>query len=118
MTRGTELPKTATGIDGLDAITLGGLPTGRPTLLCGTAGAGKTLFAMTFLVEGATRFAEPGVFMSFEEREADLAANVASLGYDVRRLVAESYLPSITFASSAPRLKKAASMTWRGCLSD
>lgn len=92
MTRGTELPKTATGIDGLDAITLGGLPTGRPTLLCGTAGAGKTLFAMTFLIEGATRFAEPGVFMSFEEREADLAANVASLGYDVEQLVADKLL--------------------------
>lgn len=92
MTGGSELPKTPTGIDGLDAITLGGLPTGRPTLLCGTAGAGKTLFAMTFLVEGASQYNEPGVFMSFEEREGDLAANVASLGYDVPKLIADKVL--------------------------
>jgi circadian clock protein KaiC len=83
-----QLAKSPTGIGGLDDLTLGGLPTGRPTLLCGAAGCGKTLFAMTFLVNGATRFGEPGVFMSFEEREADLAANVASLGYDVEGLVA------------------------------
>ena len=72
-----HLPKTPTGIGGLDDLTLGGLPTGRPTLLCGAAGCGKTLFAMTFLVNGATKFGETGVFMSFEEREQDLAANVA-----------------------------------------
>jgi len=83
-----KLDKTPTGIGGLDDITLGGLPTGRPTLICGAAGCGKTLFAMTFLVNGATRFGEHGVFMSFEEREIDLAANVASLGYDVEALVA------------------------------
>jgi circadian clock protein KaiC len=81
------LAKTPTGITGLDDLTFGGLPTGRPTLLCGAAGCGKTLFAMTFLVEGAIRFAEPGVFMSFEERPEDLAANTASLGYDLDRLV-------------------------------
>jgi circadian clock protein KaiC len=83
-----HLPKTPTGIDGLDDLTLGGLPTGRPTLMCGAAGCGKTLFAMTFLVNGATRFGESGVFMSFEEREQDLAANVHSLGFDVDELVA------------------------------
>lgn len=82
-----QLSKTPTGIHGLDDLTMGGLPTGRPTLLCGGAGCGKTLFAMTFLVNGATEFGEAGVFMSFEEREADLAANVASLGYDVEALV-------------------------------
>src|ERR1700761_1603522 len=82
-----HLAKTPTGISGLDELTLGGLPTGRPTLLCGAAGGGKTLFAMTFLVNGATRFGEHGVFMSFEERAADLSANVASLGYDVEHLV-------------------------------
>ena len=65
----TPLAKTATGIGGLDDFTLGGLPTGRPTLICGAAGCGKTLFALTFLVNGATRFGEHGVFMSFEERE-------------------------------------------------
>lgn len=86
------LPKTPTGIDGLDDLTLGGLPAGRPTLLCGAAGCGKTLLAMTFLVKGATEFGEPGVFMSFEERAQDLAANVASLGYDVEGLVAAGRL--------------------------
>jgi circadian clock protein KaiC len=87
-----QLPKAATGIGGLDDLTLGGLPVGRPTLLCGAAGCGKTLFGMTFLVNGATRFGEPGVFMSFEERAEDLAANVASLGYDVEHLVASRKL--------------------------
>jgi circadian clock protein KaiC len=88
-TEGTTLAKTPTGITGLDDLTFGGLPTGRPTLLCGAAGCGKTLFAMTFLVEGAIRFGEPGVFMTFEERPEDLAANTASLGYDLDRLVKE-----------------------------
>ncbi len=83
-----QLPKAATGIEGFDGITLGGLPAGRPTLVCGGAGCGKTLFASTFLVNGATRYDEPGVFMSFEERAEDLSANVASLGYDLDGLVA------------------------------
>jgi circadian clock protein KaiC len=87
-----HLPKTATGIDGLDDLTLGGLPTGRPTLLCGAAGCGKTLFGMTFLVNGCDRFDEPGVFMSFEEREKDLAANVHSLGFNVDELIAKKKL--------------------------
>ena len=82
------LPKTPTGITGLDDVTFGGLPAGRPTLLCGAAGCGKTLLAMTFLVNGATQFDEHGVFVSFEERANDLATNVASLGYDVAELVA------------------------------
>src|ERR1700756_176964 len=82
-----HLAKTPTGISGLDELMLGGLPTGRPTLLCGAAGCGKTLFAMTFLVKGITDFDENGVFMSFEERAADLAVNVASLGYDVDNLI-------------------------------
>lgn len=87
-----ELPKTATGIDGFDEITGGGIPTGRPSLLCGAAGCGKTVFAMTFLVAGAEKHGEPGVFMSFEEHAEDLAANVASLGYDVNGLVASHQL--------------------------
>jgi len=86
------LLKAQTGIVGLDDITLGGLPSGRPTLICGAAGCGKTLLAMTFLVNGATRFGEPGVFMSFEERAADLAANFASLGFDIDGLVAAGKL--------------------------
>ena len=86
------LPKTPTGITGFDEITGGGLPAGRPTLLCGAAGCGKTLFSMTFLVSGITDAGEPAVFMSFEEKPQDLAANVASLGYDLDDLVARRLL--------------------------
>jgi circadian clock protein KaiC len=86
------IAKSPTGIKGLDDVTMGGLPTGRPSLLCGGAGCGKTLFAMTFLVNGATRFGEPGVFMSFEERERDLVENVASLSYDIDGLIAAEQL--------------------------
>src|SRR6202167_2941519 len=82
-----QLPKCPTGIQGLDEITGGGLPRGRPTLLCGGAGCGKTLLAAEFLVRGAVQFGEPGVFMAFEETEAELKANVASLGFDLARLV-------------------------------
>ena len=73
----------------MDDLTLGGLPAGRPTLICGSAGCGKTLFGMTFLVNGVTKFGEAGVFMSFEERETDLAANFQSLGFDIDELVAK-----------------------------
>jgi circadian clock protein KaiC len=86
------LPKAPTGIMGFDDITRGGLPTGRPSLICGAAGCGKTLFALTFLANGATRFDEPGVFMSFEERATDLSINCASLGYDLDNLVAAGRL--------------------------
>ncbi len=82
-----SLPKCPTGIQGLDEITGGGLPRGRPTLVCGGAGCGKTLLAAEFLVRGAAQFDEPGVFMAFEETEAELQANVASLGFDLRDLV-------------------------------
>jgi circadian clock protein KaiC len=83
----TLLPKCLTGIQGLDEITGGGLPRGRPTLVCGGAGCGKTLLAVEFLVRGAVQFGEPGVFMAFEETEAELKANVASLGFDLAGLV-------------------------------
>jgi len=86
------LPKVPSGVHGLDEITGGGLPRGRPTLICGGAGCGKTLFAMEFLVRGATEHGEPGVFMAFEETAEELAANVASLGFDLRRLVAQRKL--------------------------
>src|SRR5664280_379533 len=82
-----QLPKCPTGIQGLDEITGGGLPKGRPTLVCGGAGCGKTLFAMEFLVRGATQYNESGVFISFEETEKELTANVSSLGFDLDRLV-------------------------------
>jgi circadian clock protein KaiC len=81
------LPKCPTGIQGLDEITGGGLPRGRPTLVCGGAGCGKTLLATEFLVRGAAQFGEAGVFMAFEETEAELKANVASLGFDLAGLV-------------------------------
>jgi len=87
-----QLPKSPTGIQGLDEITGGGLPKGRPTLVCGGAGCGKTLLAMEFLVRGATQFNEPGVFMSFEETAKDLTQNVASLGFDLKDLVARKKL--------------------------
>jgi circadian clock protein KaiC len=83
------LAKVPTGIGGLDQVTMGGLPAGRPTLICGGPGCGKTLLATTFLVHGALKFDEPGVFMSFEESSGDLMQNVASLGYDLAGLVAQ-----------------------------
>ena len=86
-----ELAKAPTGIKGLDEITLGGLPRGRPTLVCGNAGSGKTLLGMEFLVRGA-QLGEPGVCITFEERVDDLIANVASLGFDLPPLIAEKKL--------------------------
>src|SRR6478735_1631408 len=86
------LPKVLTGIAGLDEITGGGLPKGRPTLICGEAGAGKTLFAMEFIVHGAMQFNEPGVFVAFEEKAEELTANVRSFGYDLNKLVAAKKL--------------------------
>jgi circadian clock protein KaiC len=82
------LRKARSGIRGLDEITGGGLPAGRPTLICGGAGCGKTLLAMEFLVRGATEYGEPGVFMAFEETGEELTENVASLGFDLKALVA------------------------------
>jgi circadian clock protein KaiC len=81
-----SLPKAATGIRGFDAITQGGLPRGRPTLICGGPGCGKTIFGVEFLVRGIEQSGEPGVFIAFEETADDLAKNVASLGYDLERL--------------------------------
>jgi len=83
------LPKAPTGIFGLDEITLGGLPRGRPTLVCGAAGCGKTLLAMEFLLRGAEQHGETGVFMAFEETEQDLSQNVRSLGFDLDKLIAD-----------------------------
>ena len=85
-------PKTPTGIDGLDEITGGGFPQGRPTLLCGSAGSGKTVLAIQFLIKGITEYNEPGVFMSFEESVKDLTLNVKSLGFDLERSIAQKKL--------------------------
>src|SRR3982751_2882872 len=84
------LLKTPTGISGFDEITVGGLPAGRPTLICGEAGSGKTLFSLEFIVRGIIEFNEPGVFVAFEEKADELATNVASLGFDLNRLVKQN----------------------------
>src|SRR6188474_1941472 len=89
---GRELAKTLTGIQGLDEITRGGLPSGRPTLVCGGPGSGKTLLALTFLVNGALQFDEPGVLLTFEENAAEMASDVASLGFDLPELIAAKKL--------------------------
>jgi len=87
-----DLAKSPTGIQGLDELTGGGLPTGRATLVCGGVGCGKTLLGLEFLVHGALRYGEPGVFMAFEETAVDLAQNVVSLGFDLDDLVARRLL--------------------------
>lgn len=86
------IPKAPTGIQGLDELTQGGLPRGRPTLLCGSAGCGKTVLSIEFLVRGATQFDEPGVLMVFEETAEELTDNVRSLGFDLDGLVRENKL--------------------------
>jgi circadian clock protein KaiC len=95
------VPKSPTGIQGLDEITGGGLPTGRPTLVCGGPGCGKTILAMEFLINGAREYGEPGVFLSFEESVDDLALNFSSLGFDPRPLTARKML-SIDYVRVEP----------------
>jgi circadian clock protein KaiC len=86
------LEKCPTGIRGFDEISNGGLPKGRPTLICGSAGCGKTVLAMEFLLRGAIQYKEPGIFVSFEETPKDLAQNFASLGYDLNGLIARKLI--------------------------
>lgn len=86
------IAKALTGIEGLDEITRGGLPRGRPTLVCGGAGCGKTLLALEFLMRGAVQFDEPGVLITFEESPDEIATNVASLGFDLEAMIAERRL--------------------------
>src|SRR6185369_13893667 len=81
-----SIAKTPTGINGLDEITEGGLPQGRPTLVCGAAGCGKTMLAAEFIVRGAVEFGEPGVIMTFEESSQELSDNMRSLGLDLEKL--------------------------------
>jgi circadian clock protein KaiC len=101
------LAKSATGISGLDEVTGGGLPQGRPTLVCGPAGCGKTLLAMEFLVRGIVQFDEPGVFIAFEESAADLVANVASLGFDLAQLEADGRLVIDHIQVAGPEMEEA-----------
>jgi circadian clock protein KaiC len=91
-TPSSDLPKAPSGISGLDEITGGGLPRGRPTLVCGSAGCGKTLLALEFIVRGATQFDEPGVIITFEETAQELAQNVRSLGFDLDELIEQNKL--------------------------
>ena len=86
------LPKIPTGINGLDEITDVGLPRGRPTLICGSVGCGKTLFSIEFIVRGALEYGEPGVFMAFEEKADELTAKVASLSFDLNQLQADKLI--------------------------
>jgi circadian clock protein KaiC len=86
------LAKVPTGIDGLDQITGGGLPRGRPTLVCGGPGCGKSLLGIEFLVRGATQFNEPGVLMTLEETDEDIHKNVASLGFEIDKLIRDKKL--------------------------
>jgi len=87
-----QLAKAPTGIAGFDEVTMGGVPAGRPTLVCGSAGCGKSLFGVEFLIRGAVQYGEPGVLMTFEETEDDIRKNVASLGFDVEKLIAQKKL--------------------------
>ncbi len=87
-----QLPKSLTGIQGLDEITDGGLPQGRPTLIYGSAGSGKTLLGVEFLINGATKYNETGVLMTFEETAEEITQNVASLGWDIEQLVRDRKL--------------------------
>ena len=93
-----ELPRCPTGIDGLDEITGGGFPLGRPTLVSGNAGCGKTVLAVEFLVRGATKYGEPGLFVAFEERAEELAMNVRSMGFDLDALSKQGLL-SVDYVS-------------------
>src|SRR5271166_1589293 len=86
------VPRARSGISGLDELTSGGLPRGRPTLICGGAGCGKTVLGLEFLVRGACQYGEPGAIFTFEERGDELAANVASFGFDLPKLVAQKKL--------------------------
>jgi circadian clock protein KaiC len=88
----TALRKAPTGISGFDELTGGGLPAGRPTLICGAAGAGKTLFSIECIVRGAISFGEPGVIMTFEEKAGDLETNVSTLGFDLKKLQRDGLL--------------------------
>jgi len=101
-----QLEKCPTGITGLDEITRGGLPKGRPALIAGSAGSGKTLLSLEFLVHGIVKYNEPGVFVAFEETAEELTKNVASLGFNLNTLVAKRNFQSITYTSNAAKLKK------------
>jgi circadian clock protein KaiC len=99
------LAKCPTGIVGLDDITNGGLPQGRATLVCGSAGCGRTVLATEFLVRGAAQYNEPGVFMGFEESAEELVKNVASMGFDLNRLVARKKL-ALDYVNIEPQLAR------------
>lgn len=108
------ISKSPTGITGFDELTLGGVPTGRPTLVCGSAGCGKTLFATTFLIHGARDYAEPGVFVTFEERPVDIVSNVASLGFALDTLVEDGKVAFEHIALDRAELEEAGAYDLEG----
>jgi circadian clock protein KaiC len=87
-----RLEKAPTGIAGFDEVTRGGVPKGRPTIVCGGPGCGKTMFGLEFLFRGVTQFNEPGVLMTFEETSEEMTKNVASLGFELKALAARKKL--------------------------
>lgn len=102
----SQPPKTRTGIGGFDEITRGGVPSGRPTLVCGGPGSGKTLLALTFLVNGATTFDEPGVLLTFEENAEEMASDVASLGFNLPELIEAKKLASMPYWCAGCRTRR------------
>lgn len=114
MSSSQAISKSSTGVDGFDELTLGGVPTGRPTLVCGSAGCGKTLFATTFLVHGARDLDEPGVFVTFEERPGDIVSNVASLGFALDRLVDDQKIVFEYIALDSSELEEAGDFDLEG----
>ena len=112
----TAFAKTPSGIRGLDEITFGGLPKGRPTLIAGGPGSGKTLMSMEFLVRGAIDFNEPGVFMAFEETAEELAQNVASLGFDLEELIAEKKIVVDYVRVERSEIEETGEYDLEGCL--
>ena len=114
----TILPKTPTGIEGLNEITGGGFPKGRPTLICGSAGSGKTVLAIQFLIKGITEDDEPGVFMSFEESASDLIQNVRSLGFDLEKSIAQKKLKIDYVKVERSEIRRRANTTSKGCSCD
>ena len=107
------LEKCLTGIRGLDEITYGGLPKGRPTLICGGAGSGKTVFAMEFLMHGAIKYGEPGVFMTFEETPQDLAKNFSSLGFNLPEMISRGLIETDHVRSRAAKSRRRENTTWK-----
>lgn len=111
-----KLQKAPTGINGFDEITNGGLPENRPTIICGNTGCGKTIMSMEFLVNGALKYNEPGVFMSFEETNDELALNMKSIHLDIDTLIKKRKYILSTWRLIKRRLSKQEILIWKAYL--